>query len=189
MDYGAVIVVMAVVFGGCDLVDKGFTRVFRKQQQHLAGLAVRLNKRYGSFGLILAVLGLAAIFSGLTNGWILIAGGSIILVVGVALVVYYMTFGVFYDQESFLVTTFGKRSIVYRYGQITGQQLYNASGNLLIELYMDDGRTVQLQAGMTGVYPFLDKAFAKWLEQTGRRQEECDFHKPDQHCWFPPVGG
>ena len=73
------------------------------------------------------MLGLAAIFSGLTNGWILIAGGSIILVVGIALVVYYMTFGVFYDQESFLVTTFGKRSIVYRYGQITGQQLYNAS--------------------------------------------------------------
>ena len=118
-----------------------------------------------------------------------VAIGSLILVVGIALVVYYMTFGVFYDQESFLVTTFGKRSIVYRYGQITGQQLYNASGNLLIELYMDDGRTVQLQAGMTGVYPFLDKAFAKWLEQTGRRQEECDFYKPDQHCWFPPMGG
>ena len=181
MEYVAVIVVMAVVFGVCYLMDKGFTREFRNQQQHHSGLAMRLNKRYGAFGLILAVLGLAAIFSGLTNGWILIAGGSIILVVGIALVVYYMTFGVFYDQESFLVTTFGKRSIVYRYGQITGQQLYNASGNLLIELYMDDGRT--------GVYPFLDKAFAKWLEQTGRRQEECDFYKPDQHCWFPPVGG
>src|SRR5699024_6231429 len=138
MEYVAVIVVMAVVFGGCYLVDKGFTRVFRNQQQHHSGLAVRLNKRYGSFGLILAVLGLAAIFSWLTNGWILIAGGSIILVVGIALLVYYMTFGVFYDQESFLVTTFGKRSIVYRYGQITGQQLYIASGNLLIELYMDD---------------------------------------------------
>ena len=88
MEYVAVIVVMAVVFGGCYLVDKGFTRVFRNQQQHHSGLAVRLNKRYGSFGLILAVLGLAAIFSGLTNGWILIAGGSIILVVGIALVVY-----------------------------------------------------------------------------------------------------
>ena len=113
MEYVAVIVVMAVVFGGCYLVDKGFTRVFRNQQQHHSGLAVRLNKRYGSFGLILAVLGLAAIFSGLTNGWILIAGGSIILVVGIALVVYYMTFGVFYDQESFLVTTFGKRISLY----------------------------------------------------------------------------
>ena len=58
-----------------------------------------------------------------------------------------------------------------------------------MELCEDGGRTVELQAGMTGVYPLLDKAFAKWLEQTGKRQEEFGFCKPDQHCWFPPVGG
>lgn len=189
MEYLAVAIVAAAVFGICFLVDKGFTKVFRNQQQHHSGLAVRLSKRYGSFGIILAVMGLGAIFTGLTKGLVLIVGGAVVMLVGICLVVYYMTFGIFYDEETFLLTTFGKRSTVYRYGQIQAQQLYNASGNIVIELYMDDHRAVQLQAGMSGVYPFLDKAFAKWLEQTGRKAEECDFHKPEESCWFPPVEG
>ena len=189
MEWIAVIIIAALVFGLCFLVDRGFTRLFRNQAQHHSGLAVRLNKRYGSIGLVLAVLGLGAIFTGLKQGWVLIAGGAVVMVMGICFVVYYMTFGEFYDEDSFLLTTFGKRSKAYRYGQITGQQLYNASGNIVIELYMDDGRTVQLQAGMTGVYPFLDRAFCRWLEQTGRKREDCSFYHPENSCWFPPAEG
>ena len=57
MEYVAVIIVAALVFGVCFLVDKGFTKLFRNQQQHQSGTAVRLNKRYGSIGLLIAVLG------------------------------------------------------------------------------------------------------------------------------------
>ena len=28
-----------------------------------------------------------------------------------------------------------------------------------------------------------------WLEQTGRRQEDCGFYDPANSCWFPPVEG
>lgn len=188
MEFIAVAILALLVFGVCFLVDKGFTKLFRNQAQHHSGLAVRLSKRYGSVGLILAVLGLSAIFAGLKQGWVLIVGGAIVMVMGICFVVYYMTFGVFYDEDSFLLTTFGKHSKVYRYGQITGQQLYNASGNIVIELAMDDGRTVHLQAGMSGVYPFMDKAFAGWLRQTGRKIEDCSFHHPENSCWFPPAG-
>ena len=52
---------------------------------------------------------------------------------------------------------------------------------------MTDGRTVQLQSAMDGVYPFMDKAFTMWLRQTGRRQEDCSFYDPQNSCWFPPV--
>ena len=187
-----IFLVLAVVvgtFGLCFLVDKGFTKVFRGQAQHRTGLSVRLNKHYGGFGLVLAVLGLAGIFSGLTQGAVLIAGGCLVMVVGIALVVYYMTFGVFYDEDSFVLTTFGRRSQTYYYRDIRTQQLYNNGGTTLIELHLSDGRAVQLQASMIGVYPFLDKAFAGWLRQTGRRQEDCAFYDPDNSCWFPPVEG
>jgi len=115
------------------------------------------------------------------------AAGVLLLTVGGALIVYYMTFGVYYDRESFLLTSFGRRNTNYRYGQIKGQQLYLSGGRTIIELHMDDGRTVQLQSGMTGVYPFLDTAFAGWCTQKNIPKESCGFHDPDNSCWFPAM--
>ena len=187
MEYIAVLILAAAVFGVCFLVDKGFTKVFRNQAQHMSGKAVRLNKKYGSIGLIIAVLGVAGIFSGLTEGWLLIAGGSLLVLMGGALVVYYMTFGVFYDSDSFVLTTFGKKSTTYAYKDIRCQQLYNSYGNIVVELYMEDERTFQLQLNMKGATEFLDYAFDKWLDQTGTAKEACTFHDTDNSCWFPPA--
>ncbi len=184
MEIIGVLLVAALVFLLCFAIDKGFTKLFRSQAQHKSGLAVRLNKKYGAFGLILVVLGVATIFAGT---WLLIAAGCIIVAVGVGLVVYYMTFGVFYDESGFVLTTFGKKSTLYRYRDIVSQQLYNSYGNILIELNLVDGRSVQLQAGMTGVYPFLDKAFAAWCAQKGIDPAGCSFHDPENSCWFPSV--
>ena len=189
MEYAAVLIIAALVFGACYLIDRVFQKVFRNQQEHRSGLAVRLNKKYGSIGLIVAVLGLGAVFAGLTQGWVLSVGGGLLILVGIGLVTYYMTFGVFYDKETFVLTTFGKRSTTYAYKDSKAQQLYNSYGNILIELHMMDGRSVQLQAGMTGVYDFLDHAFFAWLRQTGRKQEDCAFYDPHNSCWFPPVEG
>jgi len=189
MEYIAVLVILALVFGVCFLVDKGFTKLFRSQAQHMSGKAVRLNKKYGSIGLILAVLGIAGIFSGLNSSWVMIVGGSLVLVVGIGLVVYFMTYGIFYDDDTFLVTTFGKRSAVYRYGDIKNQQLYNNQGHILIELYLSNGNTVQVQSTMVGAYAFMDHAFSAWLAQTGRTREDCPFYDPENSCWFPPVEG
>ncbi len=184
MEYVVVLLFAAFVFLICFLVDKGFTKLFRSQQEHKSGLAIRLNKRYGSIGLIVAVIGIAALFAG---GWLLTAGGCVLILVGLGLVVYYMTFGVFYDTDTFILTTFGKKSTTYKYSDIKAQQLYNNYGNTVIELYMTDGRTVQLQSGMEGVYDFMDYAFSAWLRQTGRKQEDCAFYDSQNSCWFPPV--
>lgn len=187
MELVLIMMVAAAVFGICFLLDKAFTRLFRGKQQHRSGLAVRLSKHYGSIGLIMAVVGLAAVFTGISDGVVLTVCGGVLIAVGICMLVYYMTFGIFYDDEAFVYTSFGKRSITYRYGDIQCQQLYNSYGNIVIELRMADGRTVQLQSAMDGVYPFMDKAFAMWLRQTGRRQEDCQFYAPQNSCWFPPV--
>lgn len=187
MEIIPILVVAAAVFGLCYLVDKGFTKLFRSRAEHQSGLSVRFSRKYGSVGLILAVLGMAAVLHGTSDGWLLPVCGGIVIVVGICLIVYYMTFGVFYDDDTFVLTSFGKRSTTYSYGDIQAQQLYNSYGNIVIELHMVDGRTVQLQSAMKGVYPFLDKAFAAWLRQTGRTEADCPFYDPDNSCWFPPV--
>ena len=191
MGFVAVIVVAAAVFGLCYLIDKGFTKLFRSQAQHRSGMSVRLNKRYGSIGLLLAVLGVAAVFAGINSGegWILPAGGGIIIVTGAFLVAYYIAYGVFYDENSFLFTTIGKRAVSYAYRDIKAQQIFNNQGHILIELYMTDGNTVQIQGTMSGAYGFLDYAFEAWCRQTGRSKAECTFYDPANSCWFPPLEG
>ncbi len=189
MEYLAVILVAAVVFAVCYLVDKGFTKHFRSQAQHKSGLSVRLSKRYGSGGLLLAVLGLAAVFVGIDDGWVLTAGGAVLIVTGICLVVHYMSFGVFYNESGFILSSFGKPDTTYTYKDIKAQQLYNNQGHTLIELHLQDGRALQLQSTMTGVYSFLDYAFDRWCAQTGSDKNACDFYAPENSCWFPPVEG
>lgn len=187
MKLSVILIVMGLTFGLCYLMDKGFTKIFRGKPQHRSGMSVRLNQRYGSMGLAVGAIGVAALLSGVPDSKFLMFGGSLLILLYAGLVTYYMTFGVFYDEDSFLLTTFGKKSRTYPYSQIRAQQLYAVSGGVVIELYLEDGRTVQLQSGMKGVYPFLDTAFVGWLRQTGRRKEDCPFHDPDNSCWFPSL--
>ena len=189
MGFGVIIVVAALTFGACYFLDKGFNKVFRGEAQHASGLSVRLNKRYATIGLVLSFLGVCAIFAGLKQGIALALGGGIVLLIGVGAIVYFLSFGIFYDEDSFIYTTFGKKSVTYHYDQIAGQMLYNVSGSIMIELHMKDGKTVALQSTMVDVYPFLDHAFKSWCRQTGRDPALCEFHDPENSCWFPNVEG
>ena len=183
-----ILVIAAIIFGICYLVDKAFARLFRSKAQHRSGRAVRANKRYGIFGVILTVLGILAICVGITDGPVLIWGGIFVLLMGICLAVYYLSFGIFYDGESLLYCRFGKKDITYYYKDIAGQKLYLIQGgNIVVELHMADGSAVSVQSSFDGVYPFLDTAFAGWCLQTGRDPQSCDFHDPSQSLWFPTV--
>ena len=180
--------VAAVIFGLCYLVDKTFSKLFRSKAQHRSGKAVRANKRYGIFGVVLTVLGIMAICVGITDGPVLIWGGVFVLLMGIALAVYYLSFGIFYDSESILLQRFGKKDVTYAYSDIVGQKLYLIQGgNIVVELHMKDGSAVSVQSAFDGVYPFLDAAFAGWCRQTGQDPDACDFHNPSQSLWFPTV--
>ena len=180
--------VAAVIFGICYLVDKTFSKLFRSKAQHRSGMAVRANKRYGLFGVVLTILGILAICVGVTDGPVLLWGGVIVLLMGIALAVYYLSFGIFYDGESLLLQRFGQKDVTHYYRDIVGQKLYLIQGGtIVVELHMADGSAVSVQSSFEGVYPFLDTAFAGWCLQTGRDPQSCDFHDPSQSLWFPTV--
>lgn len=188
MQFTAIILIAALIFGICYLVDRTFTKLFRSKAQHRSGKAVRATKRYGVFGVGLTVLGIMAICVGVTDGPVLLWGGVFVLLMGICLAVYYLSFGIFYDGESFLVSGFGKKDAVYYYKNIVGQKLYLIQGgSVVVELHMENGSAVSVNSNMDGVYPFLDAAFAAWCRQTLRDPESCDFHDPSQSLWFPTV--
>ena len=137
---------------------------------------------------MLTVLGILAVCVGIGDGLVLIIGGAVVLAMGVCLAIYYLSFGIFYDGESFLVSRFGKKDAEHAYKEITGQKLYIVQGgSIVVELYLTDGTTLSLQSTMDGVYTFLDTAFAAWCIQTGRDPQSCDFHDPSKSLWFPSV--
>ena len=188
MELFLTLLVAAAVFGVCYAVDRLFTKFFRSRAQHRSGLAVRASKRYGIFGVGLSVLGVMAICGGIPEDFALMVGGALVLLMGLGLAVYYLSFGIFYDGESLLYCRFGKKSVTYLYRQIVGQKLYQIQGGtVVIELHMEDGSALSLQSTMDGVYPFLDTAFAGWCLQLGRDPQSCTFHDPANSLWFPAI--
>ena len=182
----AILLVAAAVFGLCYLIDKTFTKKFRSKAQHMSGKAVRANKMYGIFGVVLSIIGILAVMVGIGSSILLLLGGIVVLGMGVGLATHYLGFGIFYDEETFLVSRPGKKSLAHRYDEIKEQKLYQIQGgNILVELHLTDGSAVSLQSTMDGTYTFLDAAFAAWCRQTGRDPESCDFHDPSKHWWFP----
>ena len=186
MQLASTLLIAAAIFGICYLLDKGFAKAFRSKAQHRSGMAVRANKRYGIFGVILSSLGTLALCVGVTDGMVLLVGGAVVLIMGICLAVYYLTHGIFYDGETFLVSSFRKEDRVYQFQDITEQKLYLVQGgSLIIELYLNDGTSVSLQSSMDGVYLFLDTAFAGWCLQNNIDPQECHFHDPSKSWWFP----
>ena len=187
MNLTATIILAALIFGVCKLVDMAFTKAFRSKAQHRSGMAVRLAKRYGIAGVVLSVLGIMGICAGFTQPSLFFLGIPVLLI-GIFLAVYYLSFGIFYDGDTFLISCFGKKNAVHRYREIRGQRLYLIQGgSLVIELHLTDGSTVSLQSTMEGVTLFLDTAFAAWCIQTGKDPAGCDFHDPGNSLWFPTV--
>lgn len=187
----AILIVAALTFGAMYLLDTGFQKLFRSQDQHRSGTAVRLAKGYGIASVALLLLAVLCLIQFINEGETLMLVGTVCVgLMGGGLGAYYLTTGVFYDDESFLYTTLGKKQRTYRYGQITGQKLYVLQGgNYLVELYMDDGTTVSIQTSMPGAYDFLDKACHARFRQLGVNSFECDWFDEGQSCWFPPVEG
>ena len=116
--------------------------------------------------------------------------GIALLLMGGGLGAYYLGFGIYYDDESFLYASFGRKTVEYRYSDIEAQQLFQTTGGgLVIDLFLSNGRSIGLQSAMQGVYPFLDKACHARLRQLGIDSTECDWLDESKSCWFPTKEG
>ena len=185
----AYLIIAAIVFAVLYGIDKAFTKIFRSQVQHHSGTAVRLKKGYGVAAILLCVLAVMSLMQFfLTRETLMLVCSIALVAMGGGLGAYYLSYGIFYDDDTFLFTTLGKKGVTYRYGDITGQKLYVLQGGgYLVELYMADKTTVSVQTSMPGAYDFRDKACHARFRQLGINSFECDWFDESQSCWFPPV--
>ena len=183
MEFAFTLVFIAAVFGLCFLVDKGFTKLFRSRPEHQSGLSVRPSKRYGSMGLLIGLLGVAGVLTGVSdNNVAMMVGSGILVLAGGGLAAYYISTGIFYDEDTFLYASLGKKDRVYPYGDILHQKLYVVQGgHYIVELHMADGSAVMVQTQMEGYREFLNHAAAAWR----RGKESCAPADPEQLKWFP----
>ena len=84
-----ILLIGAATIGLCFLFDKGFTAIFRGKTQHKTGLSVRLSQHYGGAGIILFILGLAALIYGWNRSFIYGIGGILMVLLGAGLVTLY----------------------------------------------------------------------------------------------------
>ncbi len=187
MEYVWILILALITFLTCFLLDKLFSKVFRGRSQHTSGKSVKLRKRVATFGLLVLLLGAVCVIFYWGTHPVIFWSGWILLLMGGGMLVYYLSFGIYYDEEGFVYSRFGRKSHTYTYDQIQRQQLYNSQGSLLVELHLVDGSTVPVQDNMEGGFPFLDYAFDRWLQAKGLTREECAFHDPQKCCWFPMV--
>ena len=183
------LLVIAATFGAMYLMDKGLTRLFRSREQHRSGTAVRLKKHYGILSLAMIILGILGILTFFFDGnVILLLGGVLVAPGGAVLGIYYLTHGIFYNDDSFLYVTFGNNAREYRYADIQGQKLYEIQGGtLLVELHMADGKAGSVQTSMEGAKTFLDKAAHARMRQLGLNSHEGQWVDETEGRWFPPV--
>lgn len=187
MEFLITLLIMAAMFGVCYLVDRGFTKLFRSSPQHQSGLSIRPSKRYGSIGVIVAFIGVAGIITGITqSNTAVIVGGVVLILAGAGLAAYYISTGIFYDEDTFLYASFGKKGRTYRYRDILHQQLYQVQGgHYIVELHMADGSAVMVQTQMEGYQAFLNHAMLKWCHAKGIDPKDQPHLDPDKFLWFP----
>lgn len=187
MEYVWIVVIALLTFGVCFALDKLFSKAFRSSSQHRSGNRVKLRNRVAVFGLLVMLLAIVCIIFYWTSHPVIFWSGWILLLMGGGLLAYYLSFGVYYDEQGFVYSRFGRKSKLYTYDQIAAQQLYSSHGSILVELHLGDGTTLTVQDNMDGGFAFLDYAFARWREIRGLGEEECSFHNPEKCQWFPTV--
>ena len=185
MKYLPVAIVAILTFGICYLADAGFKKLFRSKSQHKSGLSVKAGKSNAIFGILLMVVGLGALCSSSFNGILRWIAGPLMVLVGLFLIGFYVSFGIYYDDESFLYSRLGRRSKTYKYRDIKSQQLFVSGSNMIIELHLSDGLAIQLQSSMAGFDSFMNKAFEGWISQLGKCKADCAHYDPQKYSWFP----
>lgn len=185
-----VVIVIALTFALCFAVDKGFSKVFRRKPQYQSGKSVRLTKKYMLAGILIlffaVLLAVAAVTAEGRRVWQFGVLAGLLGLMGLGFVIYFMSFGIFYDEDTFLCTAFGKRSRTYRFGEIKEQQLLQTNGGICVELFLENGEDVELYTNMEGAYAFLDAAAGAWCRAKGVKVEDCPWYDPANSCWFPP---
>ena len=183
--YVFVLIVCAVVFLVCFLIDSLLKLLFPKSRLEKSKQVVRPPRRSAVIGVILTFAGAAMLVKLLPEkGDVLFIIGSIVAVIfGVILLCTYFSFVIYYDDEGFLYKAWGHGKQEFRYSQIRGQRSLLTRGGVNTILFVGE-EEINLYSAMQNLNAFLSKAFFKWCAAKGIDPDSVE-NNPRMATYFP----
>ncbi len=183
--YIFVLIVCAVVFLICFLIDTLFKVIFPKSKLEKSKQAVRPPRRSAVIGVILTFAGAAMLVKLLPEKTdVLFLIGSIVAIIfGVILLCTYFSVVIYYDDEGFLYKAWGHEKKEFRYSQIKGQRSLLTRGGVNTILFVGD-EEINLYSAMQNLNAFLSKAFFKWCAARGIDPDSVE-NNPRMATYFP----
>ena len=183
--YIFVLIVCAVVFLICFLIDTLFKVIFPKSKLEKSKQVVHLPRRQAIFGIILTFAAIVVFVRFLPQKMdvLLLIGAVVALLLGTLLLVSYCSFAIYYDEETFLYRNFRHKKTLYHYSQIRGQRSLQTRSGINTELFVGE-ESLQLYSAMQGLDAFLNKAFFRWCAVKGIDPDSIE-NNPPMLTYFP----
>lgn len=178
--YIFVLIVCAVVFLICFLIDTLFKVIFPKSKLEKSKQVVRPPRKSAVAGVILTFAGVAVLIKNLagTPDTLFLIGSIVAIIFGVILLCTYFSVVIYFDDEGFLYKAWGHGKKEFRYSQIRGQRSLLTRGGVNTILFVGD-EEINLYSAMQNLNAFLSKAFSM-VRRKG--------HRPGHHRKQPPYG-
>lgn len=189
MKYLFLLIICAVVFLLCFLIDLLLKKLFPKEAIEKGKQVVRLPRRGAIFGVILVFTALVVFVRILPQKMdtLLLIGGIAALLLGAVLLVNYCSFAIYYDEETFLYKDFRHKKTLYHYSQIRGQRSMLTRSGVNTLLFVGE-ESLQLYSAMQGLDSFLNKAFFRWCAVKGIDPDSVE-NNPAMLTYFPDPEG
>ena len=189
MKYLFLLIICAVVFLICFLIDLLLKKLFPKEAIEKGKQVVRLPRRGAIFGVILAFTALVVFVRILPQKMdtLLLIGGIAALLLGAVLLVNYCSFAIYYDEETFLYKDFRHKKTLYHYSQIRGQRSMLTRSGVNTLLFVGE-ESLQLYSAMQGLDSVLNKAFFRWCAVKGIDPDSVE-NNPAMLTYFPDPEG
>ena len=162
-----IIIICAVVFLLCFLVDTLLKALRPKSGLGKGVKFVRMPRRSFLFGMILLLFPVVAILFWLPKDEKLLrVGCGVIFAMGILLLYYFFSFSIRYDDTAFEYRDLRHKRTRFTYDQIRGQRSVTTRSGVQTVLFVADD-SLMLSEAMQGVNEFLSTAFFKWCAIKG----------------------
>ena len=185
MKYVLLAALCALVFLVCFLIDKLFSLIFPRSKTEKSGNVVRLPRRNAVAGILLIFVPLVVLLFFIPEGGdtLMTVGCVIAIVLGLILLVSYLSFAIYYDDEGFVYKDLRRKKTAYHYSQIKGQRSVMTRSGINSILFVADDE-INVYSTMQNLNAFLNKAFYKWCAVKNIDPASVE-NNPRMFTWFP----
>lgn len=187
MKYVLLIAFCGIIFLLCFLIDKLFQKIFPRSETEKRGQVVRLPRRNAVTSIILIFVAVSVLLFLMPEGGdtLMLVGCIVAIIMGVIILVNYLGFAIYFDDEGFVYKDLRRKKTAYRYSQIRGQRSVQTRSGINSTLFVADDE-INVYSSMQNLNTFLSKAFYQWCKVKQIDPATIE-NNPRMFTWFPDI--